>query len=78
MYLILIYLAEAAAEGAVRMSGDSTSEAEENKSNLLQQKDTFYATVRKPQPIPGTLERIPGRNFLLLPTYMSFSEQKRY
>ena len=43
------------------MTGDNSSEVEENKSNLLQQKDSFYATVRKPQPIPGTLERIPGQ-----------------
>ncbi|XP_063593040.1 cell adhesion molecule Dscam2-like [Penaeus indicus] len=35
-------------------------EAEQNKTNLLQQRDTYYATVRKPQPVPATLERIPG------------------
>ncbi|ROT68397.1 putative Down syndrome cell adhesion molecule-like protein Dscam2 [Penaeus vannamei] len=34
-------------------------EAEQNKTNLLQQRDTYYATVRKPQPVPATLERIP-------------------
>ncbi|MPC41377.1 Down syndrome cell adhesion molecule-like protein Dscam2 [Portunus trituberculatus] len=48
-----------AGPGSNRGSQDD-QEAEENKTNLLQQRDAYYATVKKPQPVPATLERIPG------------------
>lgn len=49
-----------AATGGSSRTSQADQEVEENKTNLLQQRDTYYATVRKPQPVPATLERIPG------------------
>lgn len=49
-----------AAAGRTGSGATEDQEAEQNKTNLLQQRDTYYATVRKPQPVPATLERIPG------------------
>ncbi|XP_047490923.1 Down syndrome cell adhesion molecule-like protein Dscam2 [Penaeus chinensis] len=47
-----------AAAGRTGSGATEDQEAEQNKTNLLQQRDTYYATVRKPQPVPATLERI--------------------
>ncbi|XP_069995909.1 cell adhesion molecule Dscam2 [Penaeus vannamei] len=49
-----------AAAGRTGSGATEDQEAEQNKTNLLQQRDTYYATVRKPQPVPATLERISG------------------
>ncbi|CAL4146593.1 unnamed protein product, partial [Meganyctiphanes norvegica] len=48
-----------------------TKEAEENKKNLLHQPEGYYATVRKPQPVSGLLERIPENSEDICP-YATF------
>ncbi|XP_069190704.1 cell adhesion molecule Dscam2 isoform X3 [Procambarus clarkii] len=56
----VLCLRRRAAAGRGSRASQEDQEVEENKTNLLQQRDAYYATVRKPQPVPATLERIPG------------------
>ncbi|XP_064112208.1 cell adhesion molecule Dscam2-like isoform X2 [Macrobrachium nipponense] len=56
----VLCLRRRAAAGRGSHMSQEDQEAEENKTNLLHQRDAYYATVRKPQPVPATLERIPG------------------
>ncbi|XP_076032140.1 cell adhesion molecule Dscam2-like isoform X4 [Oratosquilla oratoria] len=56
---IVLCIRRRAASGGNDGMTSEEREAEENKTNLLHQRDTYYATVRKPQPVPATLERIP-------------------
>ncbi|XP_042236936.1 Down syndrome cell adhesion molecule-like protein Dscam2 [Homarus americanus] len=56
----VLCLRRRAAAGRSSRASQEDQEVEENKTNLLQQRDAYYATVRKPQPVPATLERIPG------------------
>ncbi|XP_071546322.1 cell adhesion molecule Dscam2-like isoform X3 [Panulirus ornatus] len=55
----VLCLRRRAAAGRNSRTSQEDQEVEENKTNLLQQRDAYYATVRKPQPVPATLERIP-------------------